>query len=129
MTTHAEREAKRILRGDVAENLPQVQMAEETLRLLRDGDRMNKEAGEKFAATRGVGMEQRIINVLGGIVLTFLGWWSNNIWQTVQTMQNQVTQLNVELARNYAPRLEMQGNFDRIYSKLDQIEKQTKGQR
>lgn len=70
---------------------------------------------------------QRVINVLAGLVLGFLGWWSNNIWNTVQTMQQQVTALNVELARNYVPRVELQSNFERIYNKLDQIEKQTKG--
>lgn len=69
---------------------------------------------------------QQIINVLGAIVLGFLGWWSNNIWSSVQTMQSQITTLNVELARNYAPRVEMQNNLDRIYSKLDTIEKQVR---
>lgn len=72
---------------------------------------------------------QKIVNVLGGLVLAFLGWWSNNIWQTVQTMQSQVTNLNIELAKNYVPRAEIQAAFDRIYSKLEVIDKNTKGAR
>lgn len=97
---------------------------------LRSALRKSMELNGDIQRQKGPRMDsQRIINVLAGIVFAFLGWWSNNIWQAVQTMQGQVTQLNVELARNYAPRLEMQGNFDRIYSKLDQIDKQTKGDR
>lgn len=136
MPTSAERNAKRILQGDVAENKSQVQMAEETLRLLRDGDRLNEqvrkelEGQEPPAKRERGGMEpQKIVNVLGALVFALFGWMGNTLWQTVQAMQGQVTQLNVELARNYAPRLEMQANFDRINAKLDVIEKNTKGQR
>lgn len=131
MPTAAAEKARASMRESVEKNRPQVAMAEETLRLLRDGERLEKELAVLGPPDKkGKAMDsQRIINVLAGIVLTFLGWWSNNIWQTVQGMQGQVTQLNVELARNYAPRLEMQGNFDRIYSKLDAIEKNTKGAR
>jgi hypothetical protein len=70
--------------------------------------------------------QQRIINVLGGIVMGVFGWWCNNIWQTVQSQQQQITQLNVELAKNYVPRVELQQSFDRIFSKLDAIDQQTK---
>lgn len=72
---------------------------------------------------------QKIINALGGIVFAFLGWWSNNIWSAVQGQQAQITQLNVELAKNYVPRVELQASFDRIFSKLDSIDRQTKGNR
>lgn len=104
MTTQAERGARDALR--------------ESMRL--NGDvRKGKEPMDS----------QRIINVLAGLVLAFLGWWSNNIWQTMQTMQMQVTSLNVELARNYVPRVELQANFDHINAKLDAIDRQTKGGR
>lgn len=73
---------------------------------------------------------QKLINMLASVVFAFLAWWSNNIWNTVQTMQQQVTTLNVELARNYVPRAELQNHFDRIEGTLERIDRQTKqGQR
>lgn len=91
---------------------------------LRESMRLN---GDIQKQKEGPRMDsQRIINVLAGLVLGFLGWWSNNIWTTVQEMQKQVTTLNVELARNYVPRMELQQNFERIYNSLDRIDRQTK---
>ena len=72
---------------------------------------------------------QNLINALAGIVFAFLGWWSNNIWNTVQNLQTQVTSLNIELARNYIPRTEVQANFDKILKKLDEIDYQTGGKK
>jgi cell division protein FtsB len=126
MTT--ESDAKRALQASVDKNRPQVQLAEETIRLLRDGDRMNEQLKAEDQKERRVDA-QRIINMLAAIVFGFMGWWSNNIWNTVQVMQSQVTTLNIELARNYVPRAELQANFDRIYSSLERIDKQTRGSR
>lgn len=66
---------------------------------------------------------QRIINILAGILLASIGWWTNNIWTAVQSTQQQITAVNVELAKNYAPRAELQSQFDRIFTKLDEIQK------
>lgn len=69
---------------------------------------------------------QKIINALGALVFGFFGWWGNNIWNSVLSQQQQIAQLNIELAKNYVPRLELQQSFDRIFMKLDAIDQQTK---
>ena len=67
---------------------------------------------------------QKIINVLAGLVFAFLSWWSANIWAAVQSEQMQITAVSVELAKNYAPRAELQAQFDRLFAKLDEIQRQ-----
>lgn len=66
---------------------------------------------------------QKIVNILAGVLLASIGWWTNNIWSTVQSQQQQIAAVSVELAKSYAPRVEMQAQFDRIFSKLDEIQK------
>ena len=67
---------------------------------------------------------QKVINVLAGLVFAFLSWWSANIWGAVQSGQTQISALTVELAKNYVPRAEFQAQFDRMFAKLDVIQKQ-----
>lgn len=69
---------------------------------------------------------QKTLNLVIGVLLTGLGWWCNNIWSSVQSQQSQITQLNVELARNYVPRVELQARFDKIDAALERIDQQTK---
>lgn len=105
MATQAEREAKSALRRSMDLN----------------GD-MRKGGPE---------MEpQKIVNALVAIVMSLISWWGLTIWSNQKEMQSQITTLTVELARNYAPRAEMQSHFDRIENTLERIDRQTKqGQR
>lgn len=64
---------------------------------------------------------QQIINLLLSAVMGFIGWWCNNIWSAVQTQQQQIVQLNVELARNYVPRVELQSRLDKIDETVTRI--------
>jgi hypothetical protein len=75
--------------------------------------------------------EQQLFNLLVGAVVTLttlagsgVAWWVSTIWGMVKTLQTQVSSLHVELAKNYAPRAELQSSFDRIFDKLDQIQKE-----
>lgn len=124
MSSHGD--ARDAMRKSVEENRPQVLMAEETIRLMRDGDRMNQRARHEAKDKDEPVKNQWIMNTLVGIVMGFLAWWSNNIWNTVQSLQTQVTALNVELARNYVPRLELQAQFNQINQQLSTIERNTK---
>lgn len=95
--------------------------AEDNLRqALRDSMDMNGEPRKQ--KDEGDWMNtQHIINALAGIVMAFICWWCNNIWNAVQAQQQQITQLNVELARNYVPRIELQARFDKIDAQLEHI--------
>lgn len=66
---------------------------------------------------------QMLINVLTGVVLAGVGWWLNNTWAMLKSLQEQISAVNLKLAENYAPRAELQNTFDRIFEKLDEIQK------
>lgn len=55
------------------------------------------------------------------LVLAGMTWWVKNIWAMVTSQQAQISALNLELARNYVPRAELQSTFERIFKKLDEI--------
>lgn len=69
---------------------------------------------------------QEILNVLGAILLAGVGWWLNNLWAMVKSLQEQISTVHVKLVENYVPRAEMQDSFDRIFRKLDEIQKELK---
>jgi hypothetical protein len=50
----------------------------------------------------------------------------NTVWSIVQTQQQQLTQLNIELAKNYMPRVELQQQLDRMTTQLERIDQQTR---
>lgn len=56
-----------------------------------------------------------------GLVTAGMAWWVKNIWSMVSSQQQQISALNLELARNYVPRAELQSSFERIFNKLDEI--------
>lgn len=66
---------------------------------------------------------QTAVSVLIGLVTAGVGWWVKNIWSMVIAQQTQITTLQVELAKNYIPRAEMQDTLKRIFDKLDEIQK------
>lgn len=63
-----------------------------------------------------------IITTLLGIVLAGVSWWVKNLWAMVVAQQVQITALQVELARGYMPRAELQDTLTRIFNKLDEIQ-------
>ena len=74
--------------------------------------------------------QQTYINALIGAMVTLttlagsgVAWWVNTIWGMVKALQVQVTNLNVELAKNYVPRQELHATFERIFDKLDEIQR------
>ncbi len=58
---------------------------------------------------------------LFGIAGSVVAWWTNRMWSMVTILQGQLTDLNVELARNYVPRAELQDTFNRMDGKLNEI--------
>lgn len=67
-------------------------------------------------------MDQYAINLLIGAVGTLgsiLGacatWWINRVWNSMDSLQKQVSELNLRVAQNYVPRVELEKNFERIF--------------
>lgn len=76
-------------------------------------------------------MDQQFFNVLIGVVMALMsiigacvGWWVNNIWDMVKSLQKQVVDLNLDVSRNYVPRQELQATLERILNKLDELQKE-----
>jgi hypothetical protein len=66
---------------------------------------------------------QWIINTIMGILLAGGGWFVNTLWGSIRTLQAQIVDLSVELAKEYVPRAELQRTFDNLDKKLDDIQK------
>lgn len=64
---------------------------------------------------------QSLIDVLIGVVIAGLGWWINNMWVMLKSLQEQISGLNIKLSEHYVPRAELQATFDKIFDKLDEI--------
>jgi hypothetical protein len=67
---------------------------------------------------------QEVLNVVGAILIAGAGWWLNNMWVMVKSLQEQLSAIHVKLVEQYPPRAEMQNVFNRIFEKLDEIQRE-----
>lgn len=110
--SNAEDEARRVLRESMRLNGD----------VIKGARQMNENGKAKFDQA------QKVINVLVALMLAVFGWMGNTVWSIVQTQQQQLTQLNIELAKNYMPRVELQQQLDRMTTQLERIDQQTRRQ-
>lgn len=66
---------------------------------------------------------QDLLNVGGAVLLGGVGWWLNNLWSMVKNLQEQLSAMHVKLVEQYVPRAELQQTFQRIFEKLDEIQR------
>lgn len=73
---------------------------------------------------------QTIINVIGGLLLSIIGWLARQLWDAVQKLRADIHKLELELPKHYVHkddfveamkelRSDLTKGFDRIYDKLD----------
>lgn len=69
---------------------------------------------------------QSIINIGGGLILAGIGWWARVIWDSVQTLKEDLHELEVDLPKTYVSKNDLdkrmqhiEDMFQRIYDKLD----------
>jgi hypothetical protein len=67
---------------------------------------------------------QNLLNIVGAILLAGVGWWLNNLWSMVKSLQEQLSAVHVKMVEQYVPRAEMQATMQRIFEKLDEIQKE-----
>lgn len=67
---------------------------------------------------------QDLLNVVGAVLLAGVGWWLNNLWTMVKSLQEQLSAVHVKLVEQYVPRGEMQATMQRIFEKLDEIQRE-----
>ena len=65
--------------------------------------------------------DQQIINVIIGVVLSVLGWFARQLWDAVQTLKEDVKQIEVDLPTHYLRKDEFENKLDKIESMLEKI--------
>lgn len=75
-------------------------------------------------------MEQNFINMLAGAVAVLFGWVLKTVWDAVKDLQkaddelaDKVNRIEVLVAGEYVKREEFKADIDRLFNKLDQIDK------
>lgn len=69
---------------------------------------------------------QNFINIVGGAVLSVLGWFARQLWDAVKELRADLHSLEVNLPDNYVKKDDLdkrmshiEDMFQRIYDKLD----------
>jgi hypothetical protein len=69
---------------------------------------------------------QFLVNLTFGVVLSGIGWFARQLWDAVQSLKEQVHQIEVDLPKNYVVKDDLdkrmkhiEDMFQRIYDKLD----------
>lgn len=65
---------------------------------------------------------QIIINLVGGTALTALGWFCRQIWDSIQTLKNEVHAIEVDLPRNYVRQDQIESKLDKIDARFDRLD-------
>lgn len=66
-------------------------------------------------------MDQDIINLIIGTVLSVLGWFARQLWDAVQTLKSDMKQIEVSLPTHYVRKDELEQRFDKLEVMLDRI--------
>ena len=64
---------------------------------------------------------QTLFNLAGGAILTAIGWWCRQIWDSVQKLKDDVKSIEIDLPTNYVKKNDMTVRFDRIEVLLDKL--------
>ena len=64
---------------------------------------------------------QLIINLAGGAVLTAIGWWCREIWDSIKALKEDINKIEVELPTHYVQKVDINARFDKIDTVLERI--------
>jgi hypothetical protein len=64
---------------------------------------------------------QDLLNLIGGIGLTALGWFAREIWSAVKELKTDLAKLREELPKTYAQRDDVKDDFKEIKQMLTDI--------
>lgn len=66
-------------------------------------------------------IQQDIINLIIGAVLSVLGWFARQLWDAVQDLKSDMKQLEVDLPTHYVRKEDLESRLDRIEASLNRI--------
>jgi hypothetical protein len=64
---------------------------------------------------------QSIFNLVGGAILTAVGWWCREIWDSVKKLKEDIQKMEVDLPTNYVRKVDIDARLDKIDSVLERI--------
>jgi hypothetical protein len=64
---------------------------------------------------------QDLLNLVGGIGLTALGWFARELWSAVKELKTDLAKLREELPKTYAQRDDVRDDFKEIKQMLTDI--------
>ena len=66
-------------------------------------------------------IDQDIINLIIGAVLSVMGWFARQLWDAVQDLKSDMKQLEVDLPTHYVRKEDLESRLDRIEASLNRI--------
>ena len=57
---------------------------------------------------------QIVIDLIGGAILSVLGWFARELWGAVKQLQADIHQIEVDLPKNYVTKTELNGHLTEI---------------
>ena len=64
---------------------------------------------------------QSILNFAIGAVLTAIGWWCREIWDSLKSLKSDIQRIEIDLPKSYVSKSEINTRFDKIDSILERI--------
>ena len=64
---------------------------------------------------------QNIINLVLGSVIGLIGWFARQVWDSVQTLKEDIKQIEIDLPTNYARKVDIDARFDKLEFILQKI--------
>ena len=64
---------------------------------------------------------QQLINLGLGSFLAIVGWFARQLWDAVQDLKTDVSDLELHMVENYVKKEDITGRFDRIEQLLDKV--------
>jgi molybdenum cofactor biosynthesis enzyme len=64
---------------------------------------------------------QVLFNLIGGALLTAVGWWCREIWDSVKALKKDLQTMEVDLPKTYVSKIEINARFDKIDATLERI--------
>jgi hypothetical protein len=64
---------------------------------------------------------QDIFNLVGSAILLAVGWWCREIWDSVKKLKDSVQSIEIDLAKNYATKSDINARLDKIDDVLERI--------
>lgn len=64
---------------------------------------------------------QGILNIAAGAALSVTGWFLRQLWDSVQTLKDDIKDIEIDLPSHYVRKDEIKASFDKIEVMLEKI--------